>query len=125
MKSKMVLLLAIGVLASSSAFASTMACKPSASCDKLKQAITQVKAEKGKRHKDVKKFGRESAQVKADDHSLLLAVQSDRNIRTERKVEKQPRKGMGKGTVKGKRRVHSERTRRPRPAQPAQPAQTA
>jgi hypothetical protein len=117
MKSKMVLLLAISVLASSSAFASAVVCKPSESCNQLKQAITQVKAEKGKRHKDVKKFGRESAQVKADDQALLLAVRSDRNVRTERKIGKQPGKGMAKGTGKGKRRVHSKGTRNPLPTQ--------
>jgi hypothetical protein len=118
MKNKMLFLMAVSMLGSAQANASIMACKPGPNCDKLHQAVNEVKASKGKRHKDVQEFGRLSAQVKADDHALVAATQNDREVRAERKGEhKKPLPTPGKG----KRQARLERGKKGRPRNPVGP----
>jgi hypothetical protein len=120
MKSKMTFLMAVvSMFAGVQANAAIMACKPGPICDKLHQAVSEVKATKVKRHKDVKQFGRLSEQVKADDHALALATQGDREIRAERKssTKKKPSPIIGKG----KRQARLERGKRGRPHNPTGP----
>jgi hypothetical protein len=119
MKNKMVFLIAVvSMLAGVQANAAILACKPGPICDKLHQAVGEVKASKGKRHKDVQEYGRLSAQVKADDHAITLAAQNDREIRAERKSIS---KKHVPSPIKGKRQARLERGKRGRPRNPTGP----
>jgi cell division protein FtsL len=97
MKNKMLFLMAVSMLGSAQANAAIMACKPGPNCDKLRQVVTEVKATKGKRHKDVQEFGRLSAQkanvsshfrsqAKANAKLALSAEKKD--VRTIRSAQK-------------------------------------
>jgi hypothetical protein len=119
MKSKTVFLMAVvSMLVGAQANAGIMACKPGPICDKLHQAISEVKASKAKRHKDVKQYGRLSEQVKMDDNALAAATQGDRAIRAERKGERKKPMPITPGK---KRQARLERGKRGRPHDPNGP----
>jgi hypothetical protein len=120
MKNKTMFLMAVvSMLAGVQANAAILACKPGPICDKLHQAVSEVKATKVKRHKDVQQYGRLSAEVKADDHALASATQGDREIRAERKAQRKKPTPVVPG--KGKRQARLERGKRGRPHNPVGP----
>jgi hypothetical protein len=64
-------------------------CTQGPDCEQLNQTIKQIKDAKGKRHQDVRQYGKDSPQVKNDDLVLTQAVQKDHELRSDRKTAEQ------------------------------------
>ena len=62
-------------------------CTSGPECPELQNVIDQIKTLKEKRHEDVKNFGRNSSEVKADDQAISRAMLQDKDFRDARQVE--------------------------------------
>lgn len=89
----------ISLTGAGTAFASSV-CKKGPNCSSLRGTVESVKQIKKKRHNDVVKFGRKSAEVKADDQALELAAQEDRGLREERQMKLVQNEGKSGGKPK-------------------------